>query len=65
MVRLMRVGDAGSEVPVAEVALESSVAWVDISGFAGDITSSTVGRYASDEFESYVREKAESLPRVE
>ena len=61
----MRVGNAGSEVPVAEVALESSVAWVDISGFAGDITSSTVGRYASDEFESYVREKAESLPRVE
>ena len=65
MVRLLRVGAAGSETPVVEVAIEGALVWVDISGFAGDITSSTIGRYASDEFDSYISEKAGSLRRVE
>ena len=59
------MGAAGSETPVAEVAIEGALVWVDISDFAGDITSSTIGRYASDEFDSYISEKGRSLRRVE
>ena len=61
----MRVGDTGTEAVAAEIERNGGSMLLDVSGFAGDLTATSLERYVSDDFERYLTENLASLRRIE